>query len=77
MPVHNKEIADILSEVADYLEIKGENQYRINSYRNAARAVMGLSESISQMARDEKDIQAIPDIGESMAEKIRKLIRKQ
>lgn len=70
MPVHNKEIADILSEVADYLEIKGENQYRINSYRNAASAVMGLSESISQMARDEKDIQAIPDIGESMAEKI-------
>ncbi len=70
MPVQNKEIADILNEVADYLEIKGENQYRINSYRNAARTVMGLSESISQMARDEKDIQAIPDIGESMAEKI-------
>lgn len=70
MPVHNKEIADILSEVADYLEIKGENQYRINSYRNAARTIMGLSESISQMSHDVKDIQAIPDIGESMAEKI-------
>ncbi len=70
MPLHNKEIADILNEVADYLEIKGENEYRINSYRNAARTILGLSESISKMAEDEKDIQSIPDIGESMAEKL-------
>jgi DNA polymerase (family X) len=70
MPVHNSEIAEILNEVADYLEIKGKNEYRITSYRNAARTVLGLSESISKMAEDKKDIQSIPDIGESMAEKI-------
>jgi len=75
MPLHNKEIADILNEVADYLEIKGENEYRINSYRNAARTVLGLSESISKMAEDEKDIQSIPDIGESMAGKITEIAR--
>jgi DNA polymerase (family 10) len=75
MPVHNKEIADILNEVADYLEIKGENEYRITSYRNAARTVLGLSESISKMAEDEKDIQSIPDIGESMAEKIKEIAK--
>lgn len=75
MPIHNKEISDILNEVADYLEIKGENEYRINSYRNAARTVLGLSESISKMAEDEKDIQSLPNIGESMAEKITEIAR--
>jgi DNA polymerase (family X) len=70
MAVHNKEISDILNEVADYLEVKGENEYRINAYRNAASTVLGLSENISKMAEDEKDIQSIPDIGKSMAEKI-------
>ncbi len=75
MPVHNKEIADILNEVADYLEIKGKNEYRINSYRNAARTILGLSESISKMAEDEKDIQSLSDIGESMAKKIAEIAR--
>jgi DNA polymerase (family X) len=70
MPVHNKEIAAILNEVADYLELKDENEFRITAYRNAARTVLGLTQSISQMAKDEKDIQSLPDIGESMAEKI-------
>jgi len=70
MPVHNKEIANILSEVADYLELKGENEFRINAYRNAARTVLGLTKSITQMAEDEKNIRSLPDIGESMAKKI-------
>lgn len=75
MTVHNKEIADTLNEVADYLEIKGENEYRVNSYRNAARTISGLGESISKMAEDEKDIQSLPGIGESMAEKITEIAR--
>lgn len=68
MPVHNKEIADKLNETADYLEVKGENEYRINSYRNAARTLLGLSDNVSMMKK--KDIQALPDIGESMVKKI-------
>lgn len=68
MPVHNKEIADKLNETADYLEVKGKNEYRINSYRNAARTLLGLSDNVSKMKK--KDIQALPDIGESMVKKI-------
>ena len=64
MPVHNKEIADILNETADYLEIKGKNEFRINAYRNAARTILGLTKSISQMAEDEKDIRSLPDVGD-------------
>ncbi len=75
MPVHNKEIADILNETADYLEIKGKNEFRINAYRNAARTILGLTKSISQMAEDEKDIRSLPDVGESMAKKIKEIAR--
>ncbi len=75
MPVHNKEIADILNEIADYLEIRGENQFRINSYRKAANTLLGLSESVSKMAESKEDIQSIPDIGESMAGKIYEIVK--
>jgi DNA polymerase (family X) len=73
MPVHNKEIARILNEIADLLDIKGENEFRVRSYRNAARTVSGLSESISQKARNKKEIQTLPGIGASMAEKIEEI----
>jgi len=36
MVVHNSEIADILSTVANLLEIKGENPFRVRAYHNAA-----------------------------------------
>jgi DNA polymerase (family X) len=73
MTVNNKEIARILNELADLLDIKGENEFRVRSYRNAARTISGLSESISEKARNKNEIQALPGIGESMAGKIEEI----
>ena len=39
MPVHNADIAAIFEEIADRLEIRGDNPFRIRAYRNAARSV--------------------------------------
>lgn len=75
MPVHNKDIADILFEIADLLDLKGENEFRIRSYRNAARTVSEGSEDITKMARKGEDISSLPGIGESMAEKIREIAK--
>ena len=75
MPVHNKDIADILFEVADFLDLKGENEFRIRSYREAARTISEGSESIIKKARNEEDISSLPGIGESMAEKIREIAK--
>lgn len=36
MPVHNADIAEICEEIADLLEIEGDNPFRIRAYRNAA-----------------------------------------
>ena len=38
MPVHNADIAAIFGEIADLLEIRGNNPFRIRAYRNAARS---------------------------------------
>jgi len=37
MPVHNSDVAEIFNRIADFLEIKGENPFRIRAYRDAAR----------------------------------------
>lgn len=75
MPVSNKEITSILVEVADLLDLSGESPFRIRSYRNAARAINGMSEGIAKMAQNKSDIQNLPGIGKSIAEKIEEIAR--
>lgn len=75
MTVHNKEIADILNQLADYMELNDEDEFRIRSYRNAARSVEGLSRNVHDMVKENKNLTSIPDIGKSTAEKIREIIK--
>ena len=65
----NQEIASIFSEIADLMEIIGEDRFRINSYRKAARAVSELSEPIEEIAAA-GGLEKIPGIGKSTAAKI-------
>ncbi|CAN0504106.1 unnamed protein product, partial [Phaeothamnion confervicola] len=37
MPAHNADIADAFNEMADLLELRQDNRFRIRAYRNAAR----------------------------------------
>ncbi|MCF7898141.1 MAG: DNA polymerase/3'-5' exonuclease PolX [Candidatus Omnitrophica bacterium] len=76
MPIHNNEIADIFSEVADLLDIQDENQFRIRSYRNAARTIGGLSQSVAEMIKEGKDLSKLSGIGKDLAEKIETIIKK-
>jgi DNA polymerase (family 10) len=75
MPVHNKEITEKLNEVADLLDIKGENEFRVRAYRNAVRTISGLSKSVAGMIDEDEDISSLPDVGESMAEKIEEIVK--
>lgn len=70
MPIHNTEVADILDEVADLLEIDGANEFRVRAYRDAARVVRGLPRSVAQMIDDGDDLTQLRGIGKSLAEKI-------
>ncbi len=70
--MENTDIARVFEEIADLLEIKGENPFRVRSYRNAALVVGGLPESVAKIAeeRGKRGLEKIPGIGKSIAEKI-------
>ncbi|MCF8095373.1 MAG: DNA polymerase/3'-5' exonuclease PolX [Desulfobacteraceae bacterium] len=74
MIMHNNEIRDILAKVADLMEIKGENQFRVRAYREAARIVEGLSEQAARMVEEGQDLTQYRGIGKDMADKIREIV---
>ena len=67
----NKSVAGIFYETADLMEVRGDDPFRIRSYRRAAEAIEGLDQQLSQIYQDEKALLAIPGIGKSMAANIR------
>ena len=74
--MENEEIALIFSQIADLLEIKGDNPFRIRSYRFASEVIEGLPINLSTIAtRDEPSIEAIPGIGKAIHEKIMEILR--
>ncbi len=75
MPIHNKDIADVFEQVADLLEIKGENQFRVRAYRNAARTVGDLSQNAADLIEQDKDLTEYPGIGKDLAGKIEQVIK--
>jgi DNA polymerase (family 10) len=70
MPVQNAEIAAVLNEIADLLDIQGANPFRIRAYRNAARTVSELGRSVLAMVDKKADLDALPGIGPDLAGKI-------
>lgn len=66
----NSRIADVFDELADLLEFRGENPFRIRAYRNGAHAIRDLSESVSTILADpDRNLADVPGIGETLAEK--------
>ncbi len=67
--MRNNEIAGLLYNISELLEIKGENPFKIRAYVKAARAIEGMSEDIEKVA-DEKRLEEIPGVGEAIAAKL-------
>ncbi len=66
--MENKEIARVLSETADLMEIAAEDSFRIRSYRNGATAVDGYPERIEDILHNpERKVTDIPGIGKGLA----------
>jgi len=70
----NKEIAAILDEIADLLEIQGEQAFRINSYRRAARTLKDLAENVEAVAEAGK-LGELSGVGKGMTSKIEQYLR--
>jgi DNA polymerase (family 10) len=65
----NFEIARLFGLMADVLEIKGDNPFRIRAYRRAAQNLETLSEDVEALARQVR-LEAIPGVGADLAGKI-------
>jgi len=66
--LENKDIARVLWETADLMEIAAEDSFRIRSYRNGATAVEGYPERIVDILRDpQRKVTDIPGIGKGLA----------
>jgi len=73
VPVHNADIAAIFEEIADLLEIKGDNPFRIRAYRNAARTVNELGRDLTTLVGRGADLPKLPGIGADLSAKIREI----
>jgi len=71
--MRNIEITRLFNEIADFLEIKDENPFRIRAYRRAAQAVEGLSEDIGAIA-ERGALLDVPGIGKDLAGKIQEYL---
>lgn len=74
MPVHNNDIANVFDEIADFLEIEGENPFRIRAYQNAAHTIRGLGPELKDMVADNADLTSLPGIGKELAAKIHEIL---
>jgi DNA polymerase (family 10) len=70
-PLDNKAVARTLLDIADLLELKGENPFKIRAYRNAADVVSHAAEAVGSL--DEAGLRGWNGIGKDLAGRIREI----
>jgi DNA polymerase (family 10) len=65
----NFEVARLFDRMADVLELRNENVFRIRAYRRAARNLESLREDVGVLAREDR-LDEIPGVGADLAGKI-------
>jgi len=73
--MENREIARLLRETAQLLEIDGAMIGRFRSYHRAAELLESLAESVEELAADREKLLALPGIGDSMADHIAEILK--
>ena len=70
----NAEIARVLSEVGDLLEIQEANPFRVRAYRNAVRTIQGQTLPLARFSEEGRELTELTGIGKEMARHIEELI---
>jgi DNA polymerase (family X) len=73
--MENKEVARILRETAQLLEIDGAIIGRYRSYEKVAELLYSLHERIEDVCKDPKKLRELPGVGENMAEHICEILQ--
>jgi len=76
--MHNEEIARRFYQLATLMEIRGDDAFRLRSYRNAAEAIEVWPTPLKQIAADGgmTGLQGIPGVGKAIAGKVIELLDK-
>ena len=69
----NNQITEVFNNIADILEIKEENPFRIRAYRKAAQSIERLTVDIETLARRDA-LNEIPGVGKDLAKKIKEYL---
>src|SRR5580698_8870676 len=72
--MENKDVAKILRETAQLLEIDGAMIGRYRSYEKVSELLDSLPERIELLAQDDAKLKALPGVGDGMAEHIREIL---
>jgi DNA polymerase (family 10) len=71
--MNNREVAQVFEDIADLLEIKGEQIYRVLAYRRGAEALKDLGRDINTVWK-EGGLEEIPGVGKAIAGKLDELL---
>ncbi|MDZ7844918.1 MAG: DNA polymerase/3'-5' exonuclease PolX [Anaerolineales bacterium] len=71
--MNNKQLADLLENIAHLLEIKGEVIYKVLAYRKAAESLRELGQEVETIYQD-GSLKEIPGVGEAISEKIKEIL---
>jgi len=71
--ITNQELANIFRTIADLMEIKGENIYKILAYRKAADSLGNLGQDVNELWKEGK-LTEVDGVGKAIAEKIDELL---
>jgi len=70
----NTDIAKVFQDIADLLELEGENVFKIRAYQRAAHAIEHLPREIEQLLKEGGSLRDIPGVGEAIAKKTTELV---
>jgi len=71
--VKNSEICKVFQDIADLLELKGENQFKIRAYQRVVRSIEHLPVEVEQLVREDR-LKQVPGVGEAITKKITELV---
>ncbi len=68
-PITNKDISSLLNRIADLLDAKGENPFRVRSYRTAASSVRSATQPIAKLVETNgiEGLSSLKGVGEKLA----------
>ena len=73
--MENIEIARVLRETADLLEIQAANPFRIRAYRNAVRTIEAQTVPMRKLVEQGANLTELSAIGKGMAENIEEIVQ--